>query len=577
MLIQSQNAFFENLQRSAQNTSPSKPAGSDSSLPDTSSQRVGFAHSPKTSLNQAENSLGKGGLKALFSSGSVYQGLSTLAEARNTGPTTVQPVSATEALAEGGEIPPIPDLNNIQACTAFIEKHTITASEVLAYLESDQETILALKEITFSQQNSNSEFKRGYDNLSGILYEKAKDTYQKKANNQYISPDPQRAKEVQILHSIIQNVSAICSPDFNPHKKTGSGWIKAPDLNNLKEALRAVESGKGSKSEKKMVSYLLNEVQNHPFIFLKETVKNEKLEYSYLQETNDIYYQNQKELFAYDHPVDKKEDLSSRIAKAIYRDKYEGGDVTSIFSTQMKPSSERVSATESEIRIGKDISIQVTLPPPAIQQLRQKNSLPSSETIAQAFDNIPETVLKNYAKRFQAIIWPQTTSTKDALNFLVTHKLTNGENCTANLEIGLVSTYPDKTSVQNLYEGILHEVGHVFYYTEFDEALQGKWDLAIMKDHLQPKAYRLEVKNQSVTRYAQINSSGAERVGEDKRCEDIGETFALYILSIQNSTPDNNLHAQFREVFPHRFAILDQFADKLLTPEQIQQYLPTPK
>ncbi len=576
MLIHSQNAFFETLQRlpSTQSSTKTKPAGTESGQTSASSQGTGFAHSPKTSLNQAENSLGKSGLKALFSGGSVYQGLSALAEANKT-PTGVQPISTTATLAEGGEIPPIPDLNNIQACTAFIEAHTITASEVLAYLESNKETLLSLNgKGTFIQENI-SEFERGYDNLSTILYKKAKDTYQKTDKQQYRAPDPQKAKEVQILHSIIQNVKSICTPDFNPHQKTDQSWIQDTDLDNLKEALNAVNNDKGSPSQRKMVSRLLEEVQFHPLIFLNETVKNDKFELSYLQNENDLYYQNQKELYAYDHPVDKKEDLSSRIAKAIYCDKYEGGNVTNMFSTQMKPSSERVSATDSEIRIGKDITLAVTLPPSAIKKLIQEKAMPSSTIIAQVFDNIPETVLNNYAKRFQKIIWPQKTSTKDALNFLVTHTLKKGENCTANLEIALSNDYSEEFALQDLYEGVMHEIGHVFYYTEFDVALLKKWDLAIMQDNLQPKAYRQEFKNQSVTEYAQINSSGSsgsKRVGEDKRCEDVGETFAMYILSIQNGD-----HELYRKVFPNRFAILDQFKDKLLTPEQIQQFLPTPK
>lgn len=152
MLIQSQNAFFETLQRSAQNTSPSKPAGSDKQPASTSSQRVGFAQSPKTSLNQVENSLGKGGLKALFSGGSVYQGLSALAEANKT-PTGIQPISTTATSAEGGEIPPVPDPQNVVACVDFIQAHKITAGDVL--------NILNEVKIKCTDKKSNPEFPPG--------------------------------------------------------------------------------------------------------------------------------------------------------------------------------------------------------------------------------------------------------------------------------------------------------------------------------------------------------------------------------------------------------------------------------
>jgi hypothetical protein len=151
------------------------------------------------------------------------------------------------------------------------------------------------------------------------------------------------------------------------------------------------------------------------------------------------------------------------------------------------------------------------------------------------------------------------------------------------LEIALAKSYNQPQNQQDFYEGLVHEVGHVFYYTEFTSSTQKSWDLAMKKDHFQPDAYPGNSTSNGVSKYAEfssyteLNTPNIERKPDDKREEDVGETFALYILSIQNSTPENNLHAQVRAAFPERFAILDQFADKLLTPAQIQQYLPTPK
>lgn len=580
MLIQSQNAFFENLQRSAQNTSPSKPAGSDSSLSDTSSQRVGFAHSPKTSLNQAENSLGKGGLKAIFSSGSVYQGLSTLAEARNTGPTTVQPVSATEALAEGGEIPPIPDPQNVAACKQFIQAHQITVDDLLSVLNT--------QEIPVRQTGEKLDFQTGYQNLRDLTQTAIQTAYPVSASTSGVSattvqPDPTACKKSQVLYSLLKHSFALADSKFSPRpvdwneqKLSELVWFDNKHLSNLKTACTAFKENKATDEQKYMVNAILNEVQNHPCDFLRETVNQGPFQ------QNRVLSEQIKGQIKQETTENKSEFVSApcsqQIAQYLYQSQYR---VNKTASAMFQTSLQKLPTIEDAAEFGIPLSIEknaFSVGNVAISIEKNKkaadliaeNHLPNAEQLATAFYNLSQPLCLNYACHIKEIVWPQNQilDNPKKLNFLHTETTGRGEAAKSSLEVSMYSdNYRLATRQEIFFKNLVHEVGHVFCDVAFTKPEDWpQWQAAMTQDNFKSDNLLEPVESHpsAVTKYAQHDENWLR--------EDLAETLTLYVLSAQTQTQD-----VYRAAFPHRFAIMDQFADKLLTPAQIEKYLPARK
>lgn len=579
MLIHSQNAFFETLQRLP--AALSKTANPESGPSGAPSPAEGFNRSPKTSLNQAENSQGKGGFKALFAGVGVYQGLSALADAPKTGPTAAIPsLSATDTLAEGGEIPPIPDPQNVSACKQFIQAHQITVDDLINVLNTEK--------IPVRQPGKQLDFQTGYQNLRDQTQTAIQTAYPVRSSDpdlaaSAVQPNPEACKKSQVLYSLLKHSFALADSEFSPaavdwnqQKLSELVWFDTKHLSNLKEACNAVKENKATSQQKDMVNAILNEVQNHPCDFLKATVNQGPFQQNRMSLSEEIKGQIKQETTE-NKPGFVCAPYTKQIAQYLYQSQYRSNQTaSSMFQTSLQklPTAEEAAEFGISLAIEKNafsvghVAISIEKNQKA-GDLIAENHLPNAEQFATAFYNLSQPLCDNYASHIKKIVWPENQILDDPkkLNFLHTETTGKGETARSSLEVSMYSDNYRLASRQEIFfKNLVHEVGHVFCDVAFTKPEDWpQWKAAMTQDNF--KSDNLSAPTEShpsaVTKYAQHDENWLR--------EDLAETLTLYVLSARTQTQD-----VYRAAFPHRFAIMDQYATQILSPAQ-QAYVETVK
>lgn len=156
--------------------------------------------------------------------------------------------------------------------------------------------------------------------------------------------------------------------------------------------------------------------------------------------------------------------------------------------------------------------------------------LPTLDEVQQALAAMPPQLLQHLK---QVVVSPQPYR----------FEMPNGEMRSANMTAhseGKITVYPHKRDAENLVSTFLHELGHIqtFAHWSADQKHPGwqRWQAAMQADGI------------AASEYARSNAS-------EPGVEDFAESTVAYYSSL--GTP---AHEEYRQLFPARFALLDELA-----------------